>query len=61
MISKYGPNRDKAGDWPEDFSHENGNYFSECRCGRIFVGHKRRPICKVCDSEFICSEVNFGK
>lgn len=35
--------------WPEDASHENGNY--ECRCctcGNLFVGHKRRVTCKVC-------------
>lgn len=38
-------------DWEEDFSHENGNY--ECRCcicGRIFIGHKRRATCKVCQN-----------
>lgn len=38
-----------AKDWPEDFSHENGNY--ECRCcdcGGLFIGHKRRVVCKEC-------------
>lgn len=41
----------KAGerDWPEDFGHENGEYFCNCSsCGRTFVGYKRRTICKVC-------------
>lgn len=41
--------RDKSGDWPEDFTHENGNYFNTCfDCARLFVGHKRRPLCKAC-------------
>lgn len=34
--------------WPEDYSHENGNYMNKCKCGRTFHGHKRRPQCKVC-------------
>ena len=35
--------------WSEDFIYENGNYFNTCcRCDRTFMGHKRRPICKVC-------------
>jgi len=35
--------------WPEDSSHENGNYSNICvHCLRGFVGHKRRPSCKVC-------------
>ena len=37
------------GNWPEDASHENGDY--ECRCvtcEQTFYGHKRRVICKVC-------------
>lgn len=38
-------------DWPEDSSHENGNYFCTCfQCGKIFIGHKRRVICKLCAS-----------
>ena len=37
-------------DYPEDFEHENGNYWNECiRCHTSFVGHKRRPLCKVCN------------
>lgn len=35
--------------WPEDASHENGNYYCLCgECGRQFTGHKRRGLCKVC-------------
>jgi len=35
--------------WPEDASHENGNYSCCCcHCGRMFMGHKRRVSCKVC-------------
>ena len=35
--------------WPEDFSHENGNYNNECYlCKVVFVGHKRRKVCRVC-------------
>jgi hypothetical protein len=35
--------------WPEDASHENGNYSCQCvDCGRMFGGHKRRAVCKVC-------------
>lgn len=36
-------------DFPEDKHHENGNYHVVCtRCGEQFLGHKRRPLCKVC-------------
>jgi len=35
--------------WPEDSSHENGNYSCRCyHCDRMFTGHKRRACCKVC-------------
>lgn len=38
-----------AGDWEEDFPHENGNYSNICKfCGNEFTGHKRRIVCKVC-------------
>lgn len=41
-------------DWPEDFSHENGNYVCTCvHCGRLFYGHKRRVTCRVCSSSDI--------
>lgn len=37
-------------DWAEDASHENGNYNNVCvHCNRVFIGHKRRVCCKVCD------------
>lgn len=40
-------------DWPDDWSHENGNYQNKCcDCGEIFIGHKRRVICRFCH-EFI--------
>ena len=43
-ISQAGPR-----DWPEDFSHENGNYQCLCHaCGHGFVGHKRRVVCRSC-------------
>jgi hypothetical protein len=36
-------------DWPEDATHENGDYCGICRqCGEPFSGHKRRMICKPC-------------
>ena len=36
-------------DWIEDASHENGNYQCKCStCGNLFVGYKRRVICKSC-------------
>lgn len=39
-------------DWTEDFSHENGNYLCLCcQCGKQFAGHKRRVVCKLCDSK----------
>ncbi len=39
----------EPGDWPEDFEHENGNYQNICvRCQSLFVGYKRRHVCKVC-------------
>lgn len=39
----------KPSDWPEDFAHENGNYFCTCiGCKVTFTGHKRRVLCKVC-------------
>lgn len=40
------------GNWPEDSSHENGNYECKCcHCGATFYGHKRRVVCKVCASQ----------
>lgn len=38
-----------AGNWEEDFTHENGNYLNIClECKNTFRGHKRRVMCKVC-------------
>ena len=36
-------------DWPEDFPQENGYYSCRCcECNKMFYGHKRRVVCKVC-------------
>ena len=48
-------------DWPEDFSHENGNYFCRCCiCKAEFRGHKRRVVCKCCSatSQFASGEAD---
>lgn len=38
--------------FPEDASHENGNYQNKCyKCGELFIGHKRRVTCKECEVE----------
>lgn len=43
------PDNIRSCDWPEDYSHENGNYECECCYCRVhFKGHKRRVVCKVC-------------
>ena len=43
---------DPRRDWEEDFKYENGNYFCTCFvCKQGFTGHKRRPLCKLCDQE----------
>lgn len=35
--------------FPEDKALENGNYTNLCcNCGKWFIGHKRRVLCKVC-------------
>lgn len=40
---------DPEKDWPEDFTHENGNYINTCiECKEQFRGHKRRIICREC-------------
>lgn len=39
------------GDWPEDFDHEDGRYLCKCiECGDLFTGHKRRHLCKACET-----------
>lgn len=41
----------EARNFPEDASHENGNYSNTCYlCGREFTGHKRRITCKACET-----------
>jgi len=38
-------------DYPEDWPGENGMYQQTCcECGKQFVGHKRRMVCKKCMS-----------
>ena len=40
---------DDPKNWQEDFSHENGNYYNRCYiCNQLFLGHKRRVVCRVC-------------
>lgn len=47
------------GDWPEDFSHENGNYWCICSlCHANFTGHKRRLVCKACHRAGLALEVD---
>lgn len=39
-------------DWIEDAGLENGNYYCRCyMCSHVFTGHKRRVVCKECDTE----------
>lgn len=38
-----------AGNWTEDYWHENGQYHCRCvYCKLMFIGHKRRVVCKLC-------------
>lgn len=40
---------DAVRNWTEDASHENGNYECRCvECSQMFIGHKRRVLCKAC-------------
>ena len=40
---------DMGRDWLEDTEHENGNYQNICgECQKLFMGHKRRVVCKLC-------------
>lgn len=46
-------------DWPEDFSHENGNYLCQCfECTRTFRGYKRRVVCKTCSESQLVNLTN---
>jgi len=39
-------------DWTEDAAHENGQYQNQCvTCKELFIGHKRRHVCKKCADE----------
>jgi hypothetical protein len=39
-------------DWPQDFSHENGNYMCRCVfCKGNLIGHKRCVVCRECTME----------
>jgi len=41
--------KDNERNWEEDFKYENGNYMNRCIvCNRMFLGHKRRCVCKLC-------------
>ena len=43
---------DVTQNWNEDSNLENGNYFCKCvQCEIGFIGHKRRHICKNCDTK----------
>ena len=43
------PSENDPKNWQEDFPHENGNYVNTCiECGSLFIGHKRRNVCKMC-------------
>ena len=39
-------------DWPDDWPHDNGQYFCTCiPCGSRFIGYKRRHVCRKCHFE----------
>lgn len=44
---------DAPRNWTEDYPHENGQYMCRCRvgCGRLFLGYKRRMLCRECANE----------
>ena len=47
MIKDHNPNKD----WEEDWGHEDGMYYCRCmRCNEMFIGYKRRVVCKECDA-----------
>lgn len=51
MPCHFAESDDPKRDWPEDFEHENGMYYNRCvQCNCIFLGYKRRVVCKVCFS-----------
>lgn len=54
--------RGASNDWTEDFSHENGVYYNHCTlCSYLFVGHKRRVVCRKCAmANYLLLEVLHG-
>ena len=48
-IAKAVGSIDTERDWVDDSRHENGRYQCRCiDCNHLFVGHKRRVLCKKC-------------
>ena len=48
----------KPEDWPGDAICENGNYQCCCqKCHRMFIGLKRRFLCRICHEEFVLSRL----
>ncbi len=44
--------REHPRSWSEDYNHENGEYANKClHCKKYFIGHKRRIICKQCETK----------
>lgn len=44
-------------DWTEDFKHESGAYHCRCGlCGQMFIGLKRRTLCKPCHRDYAASD-----
>ena len=42
-----------TGDYPEDFEHEDGNYYNVCyECGLTFTGFKSRVYCRECAKDY---------
>ena len=40
---------DSKRSWIDDFKFENGNYYNSCVfCKELFIGHKRRVVCREC-------------
>lgn len=45
-------------DFPEDYGHENGQYQNRCCvCNNLFLGYKRRVVCKKCLLEAATQQV----
>ncbi len=48
--------------WSEDFEHENGKYYCRCcKCEELFIGYKRRVICKICFNQKTWMQEMFGE